>query len=221
MEDKNGVIDEKDTLDLSLEEKETTEEKKEERTVPLQALQEERKKRQELETRLSALEESASKPSTSDKSSNPDIETAANALDPYLRQKGFLTREQLEEEKQAESYANEMKDLTKKFDGKDGRPTFDAYEVSEFGKKNRIFNLEVAYKTMHEKELIDWNMKQGDKSEAPETEKSGSSGIKQTGNTSILTRESLKVRLAKPDGREWWEKNRDKVFAAMQKGEIS
>lgn len=219
-EDKVVKETEEETLDLSTEEKETKEEeKKEERTVPLAALQEERRKRQELEARISSLETS-NKPSTSD-SSNPDLEQAIEKLDPYLRKHGYLTREQLEEEKSAEAYASEMKSLTDKYSGKDGRPAFDAYEVSEYGKKNRIFNLEVAYEQLHKKELTDWSMKQTPDEDAPETEKFGSSGIKETGNTSVLTREALAKKLASQGGKEWWEKNREKVIAAMQKGEIS
>lgn len=220
MADKDVNLEE-DTLDLSSEEKETKqEEEKKERTVPLEALQEERKKRQELEQRLSNLEASFSKPSTSD-SSDPDIEQAIEKLDPYLRRRGYLTRDQFEEEKSADAYANEMRTLTEKYNGKDGRPAFDAYEVSEFGKKNRIYNLEVAYEQLHKKELTDWERKQNREEEAPETEKPTSSGTREAGNTPILTREALAKKLGSASGREWWEKNREKVIAAMQRGEIS
>ena len=214
---------EEETLNLTSEAKETelTEEKKEEeRTVPLTALQEERRKRQELERRIGELETSInSKPASSDEE-NPDLDLAVDKLEPYFRKRGFLTRAELEEEKTAESYANEMKTLTEKYSGKDGRPAFDAYEVAEFGKKNKIFNLEVAYEQMHKKELLDWQLKKADSSDAPQTE-SGTSGIKETGNTPILTREALQKKLDSARGREWWEENREKVIAAMQRGEIS
>jgi hypothetical protein len=219
------TIDEKEikdeTLDLSSEAEENKEVKPEEKTVPLQALQEERRKRQELEQRLTNLEASF-KPSSTSEDSNPDLEDAISKLEPYLRKKGFLTKDQLDEEKSANAYAEEMKDLAGKYDGKDGRPVFDAYEVSDFGKKNRIYNLEVAYEQMHKKELLDWTMKKGgNETDTPETEKGGTSGYQETGNTSLLSRESLKARLAKPDGKEWWNKNHDKIIAAMEKGEIS
>lgn len=195
--------------------------KQEERTVPLQALQEERRKRQELEQRLSALETSVQQPSYTSDVQNPDLEDAINKIEPYLKRKGFMTKEQWEEEKNANAYADEMKNLSGKYDGKDGRPVFDAYEVSEFGKRNKIYNLEAAYEQMYKKELFDWSMKKaGTTSDAPETEK-GTSGVREAGNTPLLTREMITKKINAPDGKAWWEKNREKIMAAYAKGEIS
>ena len=221
MEENKDVNLKDETLDLSSEVEENKEVKAEEKTVPLQALQEERRKRQELEQRLTTLEASF-KPSSTSEDSNPDIEDAISKIEPYLRKRGFMTKDQFEEEKSANAYAEEMKSLADKYNGKDGRPTFDAYEVSEFGKKNRIYNLEVAYEQLNKKQLIDWEMKKaGTSSDSPETEKSGTSGYKQTGNTSILSKEALANKLNGREGRDWWEKNREKVIAAMERGEIS
>lgn len=221
MEENKDVILEDETLDLSSESKKTEEVKTEERTVPLTALQEERRKRQELEQRIASLEKTYSQPSSTSEDSNPDLEEAITKIEPLLRRRGFMTKDQFEEEKTANAYAEEMRSLTEKFNGKDGRPAFDAYEVSEFGKKNRIYNLEVAYEQMHKKELLDWTMKKNSNSDSLETEKGGTSGYKEQGNTSILSREALAKKLQGPDGREWWNKNRDKVMKAMAKGEIS
>lgn len=221
MENTEELKTKDETLDLSSESEENKEPKIEEKTVPLQALQEERRKRQELEQRLSTLENSF-KPSSTSEDSNPDIEDAISKIEPYLRKRGFMTKDQFEEEKSANAYAEEMKTLADKYNGKDGRPAFDAYEVSEFGKKNRIYNLEVAYEQLNKKQLIDWEMKKsGTPSDSPETEKSGTSGIREMGSTSILSREALAKKLNGPGGKEWWEKNHDKVIAAMEKGEIS
>ena len=215
---------EEETLDLTLEEKETVEkEEVKEKTVPLEALQEERRKRQELERRMSEMEASQkAKPSTSD-ISNPDLEQAVAQLDPYLRRRGYLTREEFEAEKSADDYSKEMKDLTEKYSGKDGRPAFDAYAVSEYGKRNRIYNLEVAYEQLHKKELTDWEAKSkgGDQDDMPETERPGTSGYRNAGNTPMLTRENLARKLNSPGGKEWWEKNREKVMAAIARGEIT
>lgn len=222
MEDKDEKNLKDETLDLSSEDEENKEAKNEEKTVPLQALQEERRKRQELQQRIEALESYANQPNGTSDDSNPDLEEAISKIEPLLRRRGFMTKDQLEEEKSASAYAEEMKTLSQKYDGKDGRPVFDAYEVSDFGKKNRIYNLEVAYEKMHQKELLDWSMKKSpDDDSTPETEKGGTSTIKDTGNTSILSRESLAKRLTQPDGKEWWAKNREKVIRAMEKGEIS
>lgn len=221
MENTEELKTKDETLDLSSESEENKEVKPEEKTVPLQALQEERRKRQELEQRISTMEASF-KPSSTSEDSNPDIEDAISKIEPYLRKRGFMTKDQFEEDKSANAYAEEMKTLSSKYDGKDGRPTFDAYEVSEFGKKNRIYNLEVAYEQLNKKQLTDWEMKKtGTTSDTPETEKSGTSGYKESGNTSILSKEALANKLKGPGGREWWEKNREKVIAAMEKGEIS
>ncbi len=221
MEEQKDVSKKVDDLDLSSEVEESKEVKQEERTVPLQALQEERKKRQELEQRLSALETSFQQPSYTSEENNPDLEEAINKIEPYLRKKGFLTKEELEAEKNAQSYAEEMRSLSEKYDGKDGRPVFDAYEVSEFGKKNKIYNLEAAYERMYKKELFDWELKKtGNPGETIETEK-GSSGVKEAGNTPLLSREAIQRKLAAPDGKVWWEKNREKIMAAYARGEIS
>lgn len=220
MENKEDVNLKDETLDLSSEVEENKEVKSEEKTVPLQALQEERRKRQELEQRLSALEANL-KPSNANESSDPDLDIAVERLEPYLRRKGFMTKDQFEEEKSANQYAEELKNLSSKYDGKDGRPAFDAYEVAEFSKRTHIYNLEAAYEQMHKKELLDWTIKKGGAGEdVIETEKGGSS-YKEKGNTPILSREALAQKLNSPQGRAWWEKNREKVIAEMEKGNIS
>lgn len=214
MDEKN--LDVQDTSSVSNEVS-----KEQERTVPLQALQEERKKRQELEQRLSNLEANFNKPSYTNEGNDPDLESAINQIEPYLKRKGFMTREELNAEKTANDYAEEMKNLSSKYNGKDGRPVFDAYEVSEYGKKNKIYNLEVAYEQMYKNELFDWNLKSsGKKGESIDSE-TGTSGVKDEGNTPLLTKEMIQQKVKGPNGREWWEKNREKILAAYGKGEIS
>lgn len=149
-----------------------------------------------------------------------ETEMALNKLTPLLKQKGFLTKEEQEEEYRARKYAEEMKQLSTELNGDDGRPVFDPVAVANWGKSHNVFDLRIAYEQMNKTELRDWEDKQDRKHKAIDTEKPGSSGLREEGNSSILTREALAKRLAEPDGKQWYEKNRDKLMKALANGEI-
>lgn len=193
----------------------------EEPRVPLSRLKEEAAKRRELERRISELESKVTYETrnTSDES-DPELEAALSKLEPLLKKRGFLTREEQAQEENSKRYATEMETLAKELDGSDGRPPFDAYEVSEYGKKNNIFNLRAAYNDMYRKELIDWELKKTDKVEREDNLKPVSGAHKESSKPLSITRELLAEKLRTKEGREWYNKNHDKIIAAMQKGQI-
>lgn len=191
----------------------------EEREGLIKETQAERAKRHELEARLAELESKLESRPTNSNQDDADLELAVERLAPILQKKGFITSQQKEDEDRANKYATDLKTLSSKYDGKDGRPVFDPSEVANYAKENGIFNLEAAYRDMHWKELIDFEKKQ-DSSDDVETEKPNSANPSKSGERVKLTAEFLRDRLAQPDGKEWYEKNRDKILAATAKGQL-
>lgn len=190
-----------------------------EREGLLKEIKAERDKRHELESKMAELESKLDSRPTNSNQDDLDLEVAVERLAPYLQKKGFMTAQQKEDEDRANKYAEDLKSLSTKYDGSDGRPTFDPNDVANYAKANGIFNLEAAYRDMHWKELVDWEKKR-DNSDDVETEKPNSSNQNKPGERVKLTSEFLKERLAQPDGREWYDKNRDKIIAAMTQGKL-
>lgn len=151
---------------------------------------------------------------------DPDLEKVAEALAPMFVQKGFITKEQRDEEDGAKRYSEQLKNLTTKYDGEDGRPVFDPYEISEFAKQTQVFDLETAYEKKYKKELFDWDVKNMNNGDDIRTEKPGEKVYNNGGNHNILTREEIAKKIAAPGGDEWYEKNRDALLKALEKGEI-
>lgn len=190
-----------------------------EREGLLKEIQSERAKRHELESKIAEIESKLETRPTNSSQGDDELELAVERLAPILQKKGFITSQQKEDEDRANKYAEDLKNLSKRYDGSDGRPTFDPTEVANYAKSNGIFNLEAAYRDMHWKELVDWEKKQ-DSSDNVETEKPSSSIQSKPGERVKLTSEYLKQRLAEPDGKAWYEKNRDKIIAAMSRGQL-
>jgi hypothetical protein len=67
--------------------------------------------------------------------------------------------------------------------------------------------------------LIDFEKKQS-ASDIVETEKPNSTNQNKPNERVPLTKEYLDSRLREPDGKIWYEKNRDKILLAMAKGQI-
>lgn len=190
-----------------------------EREGLLKEIQAERAKRHELEAKMADFETKLNASNTNSNHNDDELELAVERLAPILQKKGFITSQQKEDDDRAEKYAKDLKDLSNKYDGKDGKPAFDPTEIANYAKSNGIFNLEAAYRDMHWKELVDWEKKQ-DSSDAVETERPNSANQNKPNERVKLTQEFLKERLAQPDGKQWYEKNRDKIIAAMGKGQL-
>jgi hypothetical protein len=150
---------------------------------------------------------------------DPDVELAISKLEPLLRARGFVVKSELEEENETKNYVNEGKRLSKELDGSDGRPAFDFVKVARYAKESKIYNLEAAYEHLHKKELSDWIVKNHSSDDSYETERPGESAT-QLGQPTPLTREAIAKKLASPGGKEWYEKNREKLLKAASEGKI-
>lgn len=153
------------------------------KTVPYERFSEVNNYKKELESKISALEAQIQsfKPATSEKPTNPEEEVVKQQLDKYLKELGYVSKTELEQqERQKEAdrqLENTISKLSSKYDGKDGRPKFDRSKVLSYAAENLIGNLEVAYKQMHEAELLDVAIKEAlGKTKGVKTEVSDGSG---------------------------------------------
>jgi hypothetical protein len=149
----------------------------------------------------------------------------AQALDRLKKRFGIVTKDEVENLKQEiTQYETEREDarvveeeynrLRSSYDGSNGLPKFSAEEVEDHMKRTGIYNPEKAFKDMYEDEFFDHRMRQGSEtgSKQPYTRKPpvGSGGREEP-----LSLEKIQERMRAPDGRVWWEKNRDKVIPLM------
>jgi transposase len=114
----------------------------------------------------------------------PQEDAIKQQLDSYLRELGYVNKEELEAKEADKQLENDMKSLSDKYSGKDGRPKFERDKVLQYAADNLIGNLEIAYKQMHEAELLDYAIKQATgKLKPTKTEVSDGSGSTQIGAT--------------------------------------
>lgn len=115
---------------------------------------------------------------------NPQEETIKQQLDKYLKELGYVSKQELEQKEADRQLEQSINTLANKYNGKDGKPKFEKAKVLEFAQQNLIGNLEVAYKQMHEAELIDFAVKQAlGKTKGVKSESSDGSGSTQIGTT--------------------------------------
>lgn len=179
----------------------TTETKNEENgPIPYSRFREVNEKANQLEAKFKELEERFNKPATPEKPANPQLEAARQ----MIRELGFVPKEELEQELVARERRNkedlavqtELAKLEAKYDGKSGLPKFDRRKVVEFAIDRRIADPEVAYKTLFEKEYLNWHIQQAtSNSKGVKTESSDGSGAKPAGDS----RSDLEAAVAKGD----------------------
>jgi len=191
-----------------------------EREGLLKEIQAERAKRHELEAKMAELDSKLNSLPTNSNQNDDELEVAVDKLMPYLQKRGFITQAQSEDEKRAEKYATDLKNLSTKYDGTDGRPSFEPSEIANYAKEQGIFNLEAAYRNKYWKELLDWEKKQSSDDDNIVTEKPNSTSQSNPQGRVKLTLEYLKERMKQPDWKEWYEKNRDKIMAGTASGQI-
>lgn len=157
-------------------------------TVPYERFREvneQAKRAQELEKRLADLE--------ARQQPQPEVNSEEEAVKEYVKSLGFVSAEEAEakfqatlREREAETQLRqEVTDLSRRYDGKNGLPKFDKDAVLDYAKQNNMFGpLEQTYKVMHEKAWIDWNVQQAiQKSKGVQSEGSDGSGSAQVGTT--------------------------------------
>ena len=93
--------------------------------------------------------------------------------------------------------------------GSDGLPSFDRTLIEEHMKATGVYNPEKAYEDLYRDEIFDKYAKEhgsGATTTFSEKPHSVSQG------TEPLTIDGLRERLRQPDGKEWWDKNRDRLL---------
>ena len=109
------------------------------------------------------------------------------------------------------------------YDGSDGRPKYDNKEVEKYMREQGIAQPEVAYKTMHEKELLDWNLKQANQTTEtgqPYTTPPAPSGQK---GENYMSRELIAEKqkeLSPTEFRQWYEDKRETIGSLLRQGQL-
>lgn len=116
----------------------------------------------------------------------PQLDPQAEQVKQTLKQYGFMAKEDVDAElrrlREDTALERKLSQLENSYSGKDGRPKFKRSDVVNFAIENQIADPEAAYKLMHEKELIDWHIRQASgKSSGVQTERSDGSGQRQAG----------------------------------------
>lgn len=159
------------------------------KTVPYERLQEVINSKNELKGEIDRLRAEFAKIQQNKVDSptdppNPQEETVKQQLNKYLKELGYVSKEELEQKEADRQLEQTIDSLSGKYNGKDGRPKFEKNKVLEYAQKNLIGNLEIAYKQMHEAELIDFAVKQAlGKTKGVKSESSDGSGSTQVGTT--------------------------------------
>lgn len=157
--------------------------------VPYERFSEVNTKAKQLEAKIQELE---GRIGQSKADIDPQKEQVKEVLKPILNELGYVSKEelrQIDEDKQVQS---EISALEKQFDGSDGRPKFVRDDVVKYAIDNKIGSVEVAYRELHQKELLNWHIAKAlDKSKGIKTESSDGSGSTQSGTTNEDLREAV------------------------------
>lgn len=154
---------------------------------------------------------------------NPEV---AKAID-FLKKNGhFVDQEDMN--KQIQDIRNQMilegehTRLAGKFDGSDGRPSYNRTEIENYMRTHGVWNPEVAYEQLNKNELFDWEVKkmESDKKKKPFIAKPLATST-QTREEGTITREKIQGWLeGGPEGRAQYEQNRDKILKMMADGQL-
>lgn len=125
-----------------------------------------------------------------------------------LRSIGGVTQEDLQSYKDRLVLDTEYSRLENSYNGTNGLPKFDRSEIEDHMKQSGIYNPEKAFKDLYEDEYIDWKSRQISGKGKTYSEKPSTTGVSPR---EVLTPDMINERISKPDGRAWYEKNRDKI----------
>lgn len=186
---------------------------------------EEIEKRKAAETRTRELEGLVT--SGGQATSLPKTETTQKALeqDPQLREAveklkkigGFVT------DKDLETYQNRMlletqhSKMEQKYPGDKDMPKYDPVEVEDYMRRARIYNPEVAYLNLYDKERIQKAKKEAlTQTETPYSESPGKSSVKKKKtDKDVITRE----KIDKMSDTEY-EANRERILKLAEEGKL-
>lgn len=160
--------------------------------VPYERFSEVNTKAKELEAKIQELEKRF-EPKVDADPQQEQIKESLRQIAPLLKEMGFVSKDQLEQEKEDNQVQAEISALENKFNGSDGRPKFVKEDVIKYALSNKIGSVEAAYKLKHEKELIDWQIARAiEKGKGIKTESSDGSGSSEVGTTNDDLREAIK-----------------------------
>ena len=166
---------------------ETPEESKVSKSVPYERFAEVNNNYKKLESRLAEIESKREETKVVD----PQEQVVKTQLDKYLKEMGYVSKEDLARQEADKALQNQVETLKSKYDGKDGKPKFKYEDVLDYAEKNLIGNLEIAYQQKHQAELIDFAVKQAlGKTKGVKSEVSDGSGSQEVGTTQGDLREA-------------------------------
>lgn len=181
------------------------------------------REKKELEDKLVDKEEGETTPPPD----TPTVpaESAENKAAEFLKKLGFVPKEEVTEQikEQVESLESrlvldaEKLRLEELHDGEDGLPKYDHNKIMEHARATGIYNPEAAYNDLFKKEVLDKAIKDAKTPTGTFTEQPSAPTSTDTGQ---LDKAALARILSSPEGRKWYEENREKVLAALQKGEL-
>ena len=166
---------------------ETPEESKVSKSVPYERFAEVNNNYKKLESRLAEIESKREETKVVD----PQEQVVKTQLDKYLKEMGYVSKEDLARQEADKALQNQVETLKSKYDGKDGKPKFKYEDVLDYAEKNLIGNLEIAYQQKHQAELIDFAVKTAlGKTKGVKSEVSDGSGSQEVGTTQGDLREA-------------------------------
>jgi len=180
--------------------------------------------RNDYKAKLSSMEEKIKELETKVSKSNlppPPPQSKGTVTDEQkkaverLRDFGIATKDDIQALKDQLIIDNEYNRLSSKYSGEDGKPSFNKEKIEAHMKETGIYNPEKAYEDLYKEELYDLRNKNKSEDNSYTVKPSG---VSMRGGEP-LTMESLQERLRKPDGMEWWNRNREKIIPLM--GELS
>lgn len=156
------------------------------RPVPYSRFKEVNERSKQYEAKLQELEGRLAKMDQKPQAVDPQEQQVKTLLNQY----GYLSRDEFqaeldkrEQRLREDSHVEQtLTRLEQKYDGKNGLPKFDRQKVVNFALERRLADPEVAYKTLFEKEYLNWHIQQAtSKSKGVKTESSDGSGARSAG----------------------------------------
>lgn len=157
----------------------------------------------------------------------PKTETAQKALehDPQLRTAverlkemgGFVTKKELQSYQDRVYLENSHDRMKTKYPGDKDMPSYDPVEVEDHMRRTGVYNPEVAYLNLYDKERIQKAKKEAlTQTEAPFSEKPGQPAVKkQKGGKDVITRQKI-ADMSEAE----YSANRERIFQLQKEGKL-
>ena len=163
-----------------------------------------------LERQMSDLKETIEQRqrATGDDEYTPEERASLDRIERGLKQRAFVTKEDLESDLRVQRRALEIDKLSDRYSGGNGYPKFISEDVVTYAKaKGYGDNLEAAYKDMHFEAILQTESKKQREINPPQSEKP-------TGTERALEGD-IREEVSKMSPAEY-EKNREKILAGMK-----